>query len=169
MRSTVVPSESSKHRLLLDPSSPPTRQPRDLCHNSHITRQGMTLSIPGITPDFAVDDHRHTSGNLTLSAFFSRLILTPRRLQTVTGFWEELPFYYIFNLDASTSLRHVTAACAAAAYGIRHDSRIALENARSSYDTAIACLSVEIASCTTSTALATTILSVVLCIFYEVG
>lgn len=135
-----------------------------------------SMFISASVPDFPADDPRHTSNNLALSLFFSRSILTPRRLQTVTGFWEELPFFIIQHIgfssspSSSSSLPLITSACAAAAYGIRHKSDSALIEARAAYDVAIEQLSVNVsAPPPTSTALADSILSVFLCIFFEVS
>lgn len=132
------------------------------------------MFISASLPDFPADDPRHTSSNLALSLFFSRSILTPRRLQTVTGFWEELPFFLLQHIgsssSSSSSLQSVTRACAAAAYGIRHNSDPALLEARTAYDAAIEQLSVSLAALPpTPTALADSILSVFLCIFFEVS
>lgn len=109
-------------------------------------RGDMSAFLSDAVPELFDTDPTCSTSSVALAAFFSRSIVTPRRLQTVTGVFEELPLFYFKTIGTRSSLQHITLACAAAAYGIRHGSATALAIARSAYDTTIAQLSVDVAA-----------------------
>lgn len=142
-----------------------------LCGSSTLSplRSRMMYSfISDRVPDATIDESKHFTNNVAISVFFARSIATPRRLQTVTGVFEELPCFYIRSIGTQSTLQDITAACASAAYGIRHESAAALSIARSTYDASIAKLSREVALFPNSNAAVCCVLSSILCNFFEV-
>ncbi|KAK4497609.1 hypothetical protein PRZ48_010262 [Zasmidium cellare] len=127
----------------------------------------MSAFLSDVVPDLPDTDPQVSTSNVALTAFFLRSIVTPRRLQTVTGAFEELPFFYLRTTGTEATLQPITLACATAAYGIRHDSASALATARSTYDVAIGQLSDDILAFSDCSAPGAVILSVFLCNFYE--
>ena len=104
-----------------------------------------------------------------LAAFFARSTTTPRRLQSVTGFLEELLTVYLQTSRSESPLHTVTLAAPLATYGIREKCDQALDEARSAHDLAIGHLQVDLASDSSSSPVEGTILSVFLCLWYEVS
>ncbi|KAH8705620.1 hypothetical protein BGW36DRAFT_354018 [Talaromyces proteolyticus] len=117
--------------------------------------------------DETIDDSQYSRQSIALATFFTRSIITPRRLQTITGFLEELPQLYLRNTGSDSPLQQIIAACASAAYGIRNCCAIALDDARAAYDAAIPRLLHDISLFPSSSAFESTVTSVFLCLFYE--
>ena len=59
--------------------------------------------------------------SIARAAFFARSRITPRRVLTATGAFEELPLLYFQAVVRDSLLPQITEACALATYGIRHD------------------------------------------------
>ena len=128
----------------------------------------MSCFLSNEIPEFLDDDTQHSIREIALGAFFSRSVITPRRLQTVTGFLEELPLIYFQNSDQPSPVTKLTLACALAAYGIRRDSADALKEARDAYDAGIVLLSKSISALNSESAIEALIMSVLMGFFYEV-
>ncbi|KAF2167612.1 hypothetical protein M409DRAFT_22413 [Zasmidium cellare ATCC 36951] len=157
---TAVPkSYKSLKSCIFSKSNKPLFRP----HSATAMSAFLTNTVPEI---FATDADCSTA-NVALAAFFLRSIIAPRRLQTVTGVFEELPLFYFKTTGTQSSLQHITLACASAAYGIRHNLPAALAIGRSAYDAAIAQLSGDLATFSDRSAPGAAILNVVLCNFYE--
>jgi hypothetical protein len=128
----------------------------------------MSCFLSTEIPEFSENDTQHSIHEIALAAFFSRSVITPRRLKTVTGFLEELPLMYFQNSDQPSPLAKLTLACALAAYGIRHDSANALEEAHDAYNAGIMLLSNSISALSSECAVEALIMSVLIGLFYEV-
>lgn len=111
---------------------------------------------------------RFSLQGIALASFLARSTATPRRLQTVTGFFEELLVLYFQSTNCGSSLQRVTSAAALVAYGIRENCNRALSEARNAYNLAIGELSQELALSSPHTPAEATVLSVLLCLWYEV-
>ena len=124
----------------------------------------MSSGVPDVTPD---GDDLSLEGAV-FTAFVLRSVIVPRRLQTVTGFLEELPIIYLQNGREQSPLHDATAACAFASYAIRHGCAAVLHEAHTAYDRAIVRLSRGIPDVSTRSATAAYVLAVTLAMFYEV-
>lgn len=125
----------------------------------------LSSRLPDVTPD----DDNPSLENAVLTAFLLRSVIVPRRLQTATGFLEELPVIYYQNGGHQSPLHDATVACAFASYAIRHDCAAALHQAHTAYDRAIVRLSHGIPDVSTRSATAAYVLAVTLAMFYEVS
>ncbi|GAM91273.1 hypothetical protein ANO11243_093210 [Dothideomycetidae sp. 11243] len=136
-------------------------------HNATPRHTVMSIFYSDNPNEADIDTTECPSRAFARSLFFARSVVTPRRLQSVTGMLDELLPTYLQNVSTDCCIQEITDACALLGYGIRHDCEPALAEARSIYDKAIAALSREVAAFTPSASAGTTVLSVLLCLYYE--
>ena len=104
-----------------------------------------------------------------LAFFFCRLVTPPRRLQTVTGFLEELLQFYLRTTEPGSILRLTTATVSLELFGIVQYSERARDLARWKYDRVLKKLSAIVSGEHHKTPIEELVLCVILCGFYEVS
>jgi len=128
-----------------------------------------TVTDDHSSPNIESFDEGRLLDGKAIEFFFTRLITTPRRLETCTGWFEELLPFYLRVSPSQSALREATHATSLLIYGVIHGDEVAIHRARVAYDVTLSLLSKSIKDLRAKRVrIGECVLAILLCSFYEV-